>query len=360
MGMNYDLIIKNGFLVDGTGKGGYRADIAVADGKIARIGDLSGDTAARVIDAGGDVVAPGFIDIHTHADANILEVPAADNYIRQGVTTVIGTNCGGGEGGTEVEAFLAKVSAAQPSVNYGTLVGHGDIRLAGMTDSTTAASEEEMAKMEGLVAKAMLAGAFGMSSGLEYWPGRYATTDELVQLAKTVKRHGGFYASHTRNEQTGVITAVGEAIEIGRRADIPVEISHLKPCGAAVWGYGPILVNMVTMARAMGVDVAADQYPYGASCTGFSQCFPDWALEGGDARLVERLEDPVLLGRISFAVVSNYADSFRPNLGDIVSPAFRLRRHKAFSMPGRIFAAAILWPAVDKSGRLFQMKTTQW
>lgn len=296
--MNYDLIIKKGFLVDGTGKGGYRADIAVAGGKITRIGDLPEDTADKVIDAGGDVVVPGFIDIHTHADDNILNVPGADNYLRQGVTTVIGTNCGGGAGGAEVGAFLAQVQAANPSVNYGTLVGHGDIRLAGMTDSTTAATGEDLAKMESLVAKAMLEGAFGMSSGLEYWPGRYASTDELVQLAKVVRGYGGFFASHTRDEQTGVITAVGEAIEIGRRAEVPVEISHLKPCGAAVWGYGPILINMMTMARAMGVDVTADQYPYGASSTGFSQCFPDWSLAGGNARLVERLQDPVLRERI--------------------------------------------------------------
>jgi len=296
--MNYDLIINNGFLVDGTGKGGYRADIAVKDGKIARIGDLSGATAGKVIDAGGDIVAPGFIDIHTHADESIRKVPGADNYIRQGVTTVIGTNCGGGACTVEVGAFLTAVAAAKPSVNFGTLVGHGDVRLAGMADSTTAASGEELAKMERLVERAMREGAFGLSSGLEYWPGRYATTDELVQLAKVVKKYGGFYATHTRNEQTGVITAVGEAIEIGRRADVPVEISHLKPCGAAVWGYGPVLINMLTMARALGVDVTADQYPYGASCTGFSQCFPDWALEGGNDRLVERMRDPVLLGRI--------------------------------------------------------------
>ncbi|MGI5839659.1 MAG: N-acyl-D-amino-acid deacylase family protein [bacterium] len=296
--MNYDLIIKNGFLVDGTGKGGYRADVAVKDGKIARVGDLSGATAGKIIDAGGAVVAPGFIDIHTHADEAVRAVPKADNYIRQGVTTVIGTNCGGGAGGVEVAEFLAAVAAAGPSVNYGTLVGHGDIRLAGMADSTTAANDDEMAKMESLVEKAMLEGAFGMSSGLEYWPGRYATTEELVRLARVAGRHGGFYATHSRNEQTGVITAVGEAIEIGRRAGVPVEISHLKPCGAAVWGYGATLVSMVSMARAMGVDVTADQYPYGASCTGFSQCFPDWALEGGNTELAERLKDAVLLERI--------------------------------------------------------------
>ncbi len=296
--MHYELIIKNGFLVDGTGKGGYNADLAVAAGKIAQIGDLAGDSADRVIDAAGTIVAPGFIDLHTHGDGAVLSVPRAENYILQGVTTIIGTNCGGGVCAAAVGDFLQAVEAAKPSLNFGSLVGHGDIRQAGMADSTTAASEADLAAMEQLVAKAMREGAFGMSTGLEYWPGRYATTDELVRLAGVVKAYGGIYASHIRDEQTGVITAVGEAIEVGRRSGVAVEISHLKPCGAAVWGYGPVLVSMLTTARALGIDITADQYPYGASATGFSQCFPAWALEGGNERLAARLQQPHLNQRI--------------------------------------------------------------
>lgn len=299
-----DLILMNGMIVDGTGKGAYRGDISICEGRIIEIGELSTSNAKKTVDLQGQIIAPGFIDLHTHADSGILMVPTADNYLMQGVTTVIGGNCGGHEKPMPLKEHLELVEEAGTSINYGVMVGHGDIRIAAMEDSTMPPSQIDLDRMIELTDEAMKMGAFGISSGLEYWPGRYATTDELIAVAKKVAEYGGLFASHIRDEQVGVITAVGEAIEIGRRSGASIEISHLKACGASVWGYGKVLVSMVTLARAMGVDIAADQYPYGASNTGFSQCFPSWSLTGGMDHLKDLLADDSMKERIK-----RYAES---------------------------------------------------
>lgn len=290
--LKYDLIIKGGVIIDGTGSAGYAADVAILDGKIAKIGDLSEAMAINVLDAAGAAVAPGFIDIHSHADGGIKGNPQAKNYILDGVTTVLGGNCGGGAANTDVGTFLADVLASNPSINFATLVGHGDLREVVMDMTTGEITKKDLQDMKKMAIEAMHDGAFGMSTGLEYIPGRYSDLEELVELSKVIARYGGIYASHTRDEQLGVIDSVAEAIAIGEQARIPVEISHLKACGAAVWGYGKILSDMVLEARSRGIDVMADQYPYQASSTGFSQCFPGWAVVNGKISLAENLADP--------------------------------------------------------------------
>ncbi len=293
----YDLLIRNVQIVDGSGKGAFKSDITVADGKVVAVGCVCPETRARqVIEGEGLTLAPGFIDIHTHADGEILEQPTADNYVLQGVTTIVGGNCGGGP--LPVGEFLSKADVTGLAINFATLVGHGSIREAVMSDPTAPATPEEIAKMKPVLSRALQEGAFGMSSGLEYIPGRWATRDELVELGSVVAEHGGIYSTHSRDEQTGVLESVAEAIEVGQRSGVSVEISHIKACGAEVWGYGPQISSMISLARSLGVNVNADQYPYEASNTGFSQCFPDWALEGGKEALTARLQQPELAAKI--------------------------------------------------------------
>lgn len=295
--MAIDILIKNVQIVDGSGKGSFAGEVAIIDGRIAEVGSTCPHTqATSVINGEGLTLAPGFIDIHTHGDAEILEQPTADNYVRQGVTTIFGGNCGGSP--MPIGEFLTKAEQTQLAINFGTLVGHGSIREAAMADPTSPATSSEIEKMKAVLACALSEGAFGMSSGLEYIPGRWATRDELVELNKIVANFGGIYSTHSRDEQTGVLESVAEAIEVGQRSGVSVEISHIKACGAEVWGYGPQISAMVSLARALGVNVNADQYPYEASNTGFSQCFPDWALEGGKAALTTRLDNPDLAQKI--------------------------------------------------------------
>ena len=293
----FDIVIKNGFIIDGTGNGGIEGDIGIKDGKITFIGDINADLdaakearQAKVIDATGKIVSPGFIDIHTHGDYHIIDRAHAENYLTQGVTTIIGGNCGTGTAGKNIPDYFSKLKST--GVNFGLLLGFGDIRKAAMQDPTKAApTEAELSAMREITKKAMKDGAFGVSTGMEYTPDCFASCEEIVEVAKIAGQMGGFYATHSRNEQVGVLASVGEAIEIGKKADVPVHISHLKACGKEVWGYAPIMVSMITMARAMGLDVTADVYPYRASNTGFTQIYPKWALEGGTEKLKSRWAD---------------------------------------------------------------------
>jgi N-acyl-D-amino-acid deacylase len=311
----YDLILKNGTIVDGLGTGAFLGDIGIQDGRIAEVGSIDEALARSVVNLDGKIVTPGFVDVHTHADVAIKSVPGAENYIYQGVTTVVGGNCGEGEERLSIRTHLEQVREIKPAVNYGVLVGHGNIRQAVMRDVTDASTDDEREKMIGLMEKAMREGAYGISSGLEYWSDRCSSTEELVDAAKTAAQFGGIYATHMRDEQAGVITSLGEAIEVARKANAPVQVSHLKACGAAVWGSGKTLISMLTLARALGVDITADQYPYGASSTGFGQCFPTWALAGGLEELRKRLADPVQKARIR-----SYAESqIRIRVGDDLS-----------------------------------------
>jgi N-acyl-D-aspartate/D-glutamate deacylase len=303
---SFDLIIKNGMVADGSGNGSQEADIGVKNGRIAEVGRLPGQSAATVLEAAGKTVAPGFIDIHTHTDVGIHGDPTGENYIRQGVTTVLGGNCGGlrlggggGDGAGPGLAACLRGLEGRIGLNFGVLMGFGTLRQACMADPTLPRPDAgQLAAMRDYMESSMREGAFGLSLGLEYIPDRFATADEIVEMAKIVANNHGILATHMRDEQTGVLASLGEVIEIARKSGVSLEVSHLKACGAAVWGYGKTLVAMLTLARAMGVDVHADQYPYAAANTGLGQIFPNWALEGGLKALKKRLGNPALQARI--------------------------------------------------------------
>ena len=295
----YDLIIRNGLVIDGTGQGSRPADIAIKKGRICRMGKLTGASAVEEIDAADRIVTPGFIDIHSHCDRHIAELPGAENYLLQGVTTFLGGNCGGCRASVGLGKFLQDLEG-RVGINFAALVGFGDLRKAAMADPTQPLpAKKELNKMKDLMETAMQEGAFGFSTGFEYIPDAFASQEEVEAIAKVAASYGGFYATHIRDEQTGVLTALAEAISVSAHTGISLEVSHLKACGAEVWGYGPIMVSMLAEARALGVNVAGDLYPYGASHTGFGQAFPNWALEGGIEKLRQRLEDPHLYLRIS-------------------------------------------------------------
>jgi N-acyl-D-amino-acid deacylase len=318
-----DLIITNGRIVDGTGNSWYRADIAVKGDRISEIrkGLTKDYPAVKVIDAANKIVAPGFIDVHGHIEGSIFERPTADNYIYDGVTTVVTGNCG--SGADDIAVFLKGVDSIKTSINVATLAGHNTIRRLGMGLENRRATVDEMKKMEALTLKAMQEGAVGLSTGLIYLPGMYAPTDEIVNLAKVAAVNGGVYASHMRYEGTKVNEAIEEALTIGREANIPVQISHFKVTGKNNWGRSAETLRMVKEARLKGLDVTIDQYPYTASSTNLAVRLPDWALEGGLDSLRVKLKNPSSRATIlhemkavlkrdklkdySFAVVANFA-----------------------------------------------------
>ncbi len=299
----FDIIIINGQIIDGTGSPAYQANLGIKDGKIVEIGSLELKKAKRTINAEGMVVAPGFIDMHTHAERRILNIPSVENYIRQGVTTIVGGNCGGSP--FPIGGFLTKVDSTGVSLNLALLVGHNTIRKEIMGSENRESTPEELVAMKKLVTESMQEGAFGMSTGLKYIPGAYAKTDEVTALAETVTSHGGFYASHIRDEGLGLIEAVQEAINIGREAKIPVQLSHFKAMGKAMWGSTVKTLQLVDEAIDAGLDITLDQYPYTATSTGLRVVFPAWALEGGNDKIKERLEDPKLRQRIKDGIIYN-------------------------------------------------------
>lgn len=294
---SYDLIIRGGRIVDGTGSPWYRADLAVRGDTIVRIAPRIEASAARVIDAKGMVVAPGFIDIHTHARRGIFEVPTADNYVRQGVTTLME----GPDGSSPIPLapFLSKVAATRITPNFGSFVGQGSIRTAVMGDVNRPATPEERERMRSMVRQAMEEGAFGLSSGLFYVPGTFTPTDEVVDLARVAGSMGGIHISHMRDEAKGVLDSVRETIAIGEQGGLPTQITHHKIIGKKYWGRSVDTLRLVDDARARGVDVTIDQYPYTASSTSIgSALLPAWALEGGAGATRTRLKDPATRAKV--------------------------------------------------------------
>ena len=315
----YDIIITGGTVVDGSGDAGRRADVGIRDGRIAAVGFLGRATAEEKIDASGLIVAPGFIDVHTHAD-DIADTPMAENFVRMGVTTIIAGNCGGSA--LDVADALTAIRQAGVSVNYATLIGHNTVRRAAMGTANRDATVAEIAKMKSLVWRAMADGAVGFSTGLQYVPGTYAKTPEILELARVAAAVGGVYASHMRNEGTALEEAVAETIRIGEISDARVQISHLKVDSPTRWGASAKALALIDAARARGLDVQADQYAYTAASSTLGIRFPSWVLEGGQIAISGRLQDPATwakvktemramlaergLADLSFAVVSSY------------------------------------------------------
>ncbi|HTS27548.1 MAG TPA: D-aminoacylase [Bryobacteraceae bacterium] len=315
----YDLVIRNGHIVDGTGSPWYAADLAIRDGKIAAIGNLAGAPARRTIDARGMVVAPGFIDMLGQSELTILVNPHLPSKIFQGITTEVT-----GEGGSIAplnEAVLkadhvtyehygiqpnwrtfgeyfARLQKQGMGINLASYVGATQVRRVVLGDDNRGPNAAELERMKSLVREAMSDGAVGLSSSLQYAPAPYATTEELIALAGEAAKAGGIYASHIRDEGNSIGAALDEAFRIGREAKIPVEIWHLKAAGKANWGRMPEIVARIDAARKSGVDVAADTYAYTAGFNTFSAIIPPWAHDGGDQKLIERLKDPAQRARI--------------------------------------------------------------
>jgi N-acyl-D-aspartate/D-glutamate deacylase len=320
-----DVIIRGGRLADGSGRPAYRADVGLTRDTITRIGKLDGEKAKRTIDAKGLVVSPGFVDVHTHSDITLLVNPKAESAVRQGVTTHVFPNCGMGLApavgaaredveervrpfGIEVDwttvgEYFRRVEASRPSINVVPMVAQGTVRMAVMGYSKASPSRAELRAMKQHIEEAMRSGARGMCSGLRYVPSGYATEDELVELAKVVKRYGGLYATHMRSEGDNGdwFAAIDEALAIGRGSGVPVQISHMKALGSDVWGKSSKALALIRSAKRNGLDVMVDQYPYTASSSTLFVLFPQWSQEGGVSAFLERVDDPAQGDRIRTA-----------------------------------------------------------
>ncbi|PYT29267.1 MAG: aminoacylase [Acidobacteria bacterium] len=293
---DYDLVIRDARVIDGTGNPWFRADVAVKDGKIASIGHLANVSATRVIDAQGRVLAPGFIDVHTHLEGNIEKIPEADNFITDGVTTAVTGNCGGSE--IDLAAFFARLEKLRIGLNLASLIGHNSVRREAMATEDRQATPDEITRMQQLVAKGMHDGAVGFSTGLIYIPGTYANTAEVLALAKAAAPYHGVYASHMRDEGVHVFDAIEEAVRVGKETGMPVELSHFKIDNKHLWGSSDKTLALVEKFRREGVDVVVDQYPYDRSSTNLGITLPSWALAGGRDKLKERLADAASRAKI--------------------------------------------------------------
>ena len=306
---SFDLIIRGGQVLDGTGNPSFRADVGLRGRRIVALGDLRGEKAGRFLEARGLVVCPGFIDIHTHCGRDIEDMPGADNYISQGVTTVIGGNCGGHP--FPLGDLFRSLQKKGLGPNLGLLVGHNTIREKVMGFARRPPSGEEMDRIKRLVEEEMRAGALGLSTGLSYLPGIYADTEELVELASVAARWGGIYATHLRDQGQKIREAVEEAILIGERAGLAVQISHIKLADEAVWNRLELVRGPVEAARRRGVEVSLDLYPYTATSSGFTSSFPAWVFEGGAQKFQERIKDADVYRRVREHIIRRRLTSTR-------------------------------------------------
>ena len=298
---SYDIIISNGRVIDGSGNPWYEADVAINGERIVRIGDLSSDTGSQVIDANGLIVAPGFIDPHTHALRGILDVPNAESALLQGVTTL--TEGNDGTSPFPVDEHYQTILDKQISPNWGIFVGHGTIRSQIIGAEDRDPTRDELEQMKDMVQQAMQHGALGLSTGLFYVPGSFASTEEVIELSKVAAKHGGIYISHMREEAAQLIDSVNETIRIGEESGIPVQMTHHKVIGVENWGSSVESLRLVDQARERGIDITIDQYPYTASQTGINALIPQWAQEGGRVRMLERIESPETRAAIKNEVV---------------------------------------------------------
>jgi len=295
-GADFDIVITRARVIDGTGNPWYRADVGVKAGRIAAIGDLNGKTADRTIAAGERVLTPGFIDVHTHIEGAVEQVPRGDNYLMDGVTTVVTGNCGGSR--VKVGEWFAELEKTGLGLNVATLIGHNSVRREAMGTANRQATDEELQRMRELVAAAMRGGAVGFSTGLIYIPGTYSNTAEVVALGKAAGRFGGVYASHMRDEGEKVLEAIREAVEVAKAAGVPAQLSHFKIDTPRLWGMSTQSLGLVEKYRKEGVDVVIDQYPYDHSSTNLGITLPSWALADGDDAVKERLTNAASRARV--------------------------------------------------------------
>ncbi len=316
----YDVVIRHGRVIDGTGNPAFHADVAVKGGRIVRLGKVDGKGATE-IDATGLVVAPGFIDVHTHAD-ELPEQPLAENFLRMGVTSVVVGNCGGSA--LDVGKFYRDIERNGVSVNATTLIGHNTVRAAAMGGSfDRAPTADEMAKMKAMVDQAMRDGAVGLSTGLIYLPGVFAKTDEIVELAKAVTPYDGIYASHMRYENNRIKDALDEVFRIAREAGLRAEVSHIKLSGENSWGRAEEILAYIDAARATGLDITQDQYAYTASSTTMRQLIPDDAFDGGRDKFRAMLADPVKKADLVARMKKNIMTRGRQDYAYAVVASFR-------------------------------------
>ena len=294
---DYDLLIRNARIIDGTGNPWYRADIAVKSGRIAAIGRFPAATADRTIDAAERMVSPGFIDVHTHIEGDIDKVPRADNFLLDGVTTVVTGNCGGSR--LNLAEWFSSLEKLTTGINIASLIGHNTVRSEVMGTANRPATPDEIARMQSLVDKAMREGAVGFSTGLIYIPGTYSNTAEVVALARAASKYNGVYASHMRDEGEHVLDAITEAVTVGKETGMPVELSHFKIDNQRLWGMSDKSLALVEKFRREGVDVVVDQYPYERSSTNLGITLPSWALADGREKIRERLTDPAMREKIA-------------------------------------------------------------
>jgi N-acyl-D-amino-acid deacylase len=332
--MSHDTVLRGGRIVDGTGSPWRRGDVAVDGTRLAALGppgSLDGDD---VVDASGRVVAPGFVDVHTHSDFTLPANRDAHSKVRQGVTLEVVGNCGTSAGprygdaarsvdgwfesnglGEAVDLdweslgeYLERLESGGVSLHVASLVGHGNVRAAVLGHEDRSPDEAELEEMRALVDEAMRQGAVGLSTGLFYPPGSYADTDEVAALARVAAEHGGIYATHMRSESDALIESVEETLEIGRRADVPVQVSHHKAVGPDNWGKVRYTLRRMELARERGLDVQCDQYPYVASSTSLGALLPNWAHDGGDEALLDRLRDEATRERLAAELAERYGD----------------------------------------------------
>ncbi|MFN0099464.1 MAG: N-acyl-D-amino-acid deacylase family protein [Gemmatimonadaceae bacterium] len=301
-GAEWTLLIRNGSVVDGTNATRYNADIAIKDDRIVALSrtPLDARRAARVIDASGLIVAPGFIDLHAHLEP-LMQRPDAKSHVTQGVTLALGGPDGSGP--YPLGAYLDSAQATGLGMNVAYLVGHNTVRRRVMGTADRAPTPAELQQMVDLIRRGMGDGAFGISTGLRYVPGFYSKIDEVIALSRAAADSGGIYTSHLREEGLGLLEGVAEAISIAREARIPVVLTHHKAVGQPMWGKSVETLRMVDDARMAGLDVMIDQYPYTASSTGLAVLIPPWALAGGTRELEKRVADPVLRDSIERGIV---------------------------------------------------------
>ncbi len=302
-----DIIIKNAKVLDGTGSVWFKADVAIEDGFIVKVGKVE-DPAKRTVDATGKYLSPGFIDTHSHGDRPLVNNPTANSKIMQGVTLEVIGQCGSSAAPivkkhnnkdvpwTDMASYMKVLETQGVSVNVAPIVGHGTLRRQVMGEARRVATAEEVEQMKNMLDDALQQGAFGFSTGLVYAPGRFSKTQEIIELAKVVAKNRGIYFTHIRDESAKLLEALVEAIEIGKQAQVPVQISHFKAMRDVNWKKVPEAIKMIEQAREEGLDITADQYPYIASSTGMSSPVPRSVWAGGEGS--ERLDDPIERNKI--------------------------------------------------------------